>query len=431
VTQLLLPSLSPVARVVLPFRAISSWPDRLVLGFGGVAWLHFIDAAAIHPQRNASPIEHTVQFLLAVAAGPVFAWLYLRASRPVRAAGTLIAGLPLLWAGAGIHIVGTIKNGYGSGDATGIAMAFAGLGLVLLGFSKVVVLPRRWRFRILLLPTFVPLFLYVLLPGGMVTYISHAPRYQIGPQDLGAAYESVEFQAADGVTLKGWYIPSQNGAAVAVIHGSGGARIRPLEHIRMLQRNGYGVLAFDVRGHGESGGSGDALGMEGYKDAIAALAFMEARDDVEPGRVGLLGLSMGAEIALDAAVDGARPGAIVSDGAGERSINEFKTLRWTFEKALAFPSIAIQSYGSALVTGRDIAPAQATRIHKVASPVFYISGNVPSERELNREWAERTTATHELWEVDAGHTGGLKTQPAEYERRVIAWFDAHLLQQVP
>jgi hypothetical protein len=41
----------------------------------GVAWLHFIDAAAIHPQRNASPIEHTLQFLPAVAAGPVFAEL--------------------------------------------------------------------------------------------------------------------------------------------------------------------------------------------------------------------------------------------------------------------------------------------------------------------------------------------------------------------
>jgi pimeloyl-ACP methyl ester carboxylesterase len=395
-----------------------------------VAWLHFIDAAAIHPQRNASPIEHTLQFLLAIAAGPVFAWLYLKTSRSLRAGGTLIAGMPLLWAGAGIHIVGTIKNGYGSGDATGIAMAFAGLGLVLLGFSKFVALPRRWRFRLLVLPAFIPLFLYVLLPGGMVTYISHAPRYQIDPQDLGAAYESVEFQAEDGVTLKGWYIPSQNGAAVAVIHGSGGARIRPLEHIRMLQRNGYGVLAFDVRGHGESGGSGDALGMEGYKDAMAALAFMEARDDVEPGRVGLLGLSMGAEIALDAAVHGARPGAIVSDGAGERSIREYHTLKGSFEKTLAYPAIAVQSYGSALLTGNKIPPPQASRIEKVVSPVFYISGNVWTERELNGEWNEKTTATHELWEVDAGHTSGLKTHPEEYERRVITWFDTYLLQQV-
>ena len=415
--------------MVLPLRAISSWSDRLVFAFGGVAWLHFIDAAAIHPQRNASAIEHTLQLLLAVAAGPLFAWLYLKANRPLRAAGTLVLSLPMLWAGAGIHIVGTIKNGYGSGDATGIAMALAGLALLVIGFFKMVALAPRWRYRLLLVPTAIPLLLYVVMPGGMVTYISHAPRYQIEPQDLGAEYESVEFQAEDGVTLRGWYIPSRNGAAVAVIHGSGGARIRPVEHVRMLQRNGYGVLAFDVRGHGESGGSGDALGMEGYKDAIAALAFMEARGDVEPGRVGILGLSMGAEIALDAAVHGARPGAIVSDGAGERSINEFKTLKWSFEKAIAYPTIAIQSYGSALVTGRDIAPAQATRIHKVTSPVFYISGNVWTERDLNRDWEKKTTATHELWEVDAGHTGGLKTHPEEYERRVIAWFDTHLLKQ--
>lgn len=145
-TSLLLPPLSPVARAVLPVRVALSWTDRLVVAAWGIGWLHFIDAAAIHPQRNASVFEHALQLFVALAAGPALALGYLHAGRRLRAAGTLVAGLPLLWAGAGIHIVGTIKNGYGSGDATGIAMAFAGLALVALGFVKPVIRTCSRRF---------------------------------------------------------------------------------------------------------------------------------------------------------------------------------------------------------------------------------------------------------------------------------------------
>ena len=84
------------------FWAIS-WPDRLVLALGAVGWVHFIDAASFHAQPNAGPVEHTIQFVLAVAAGPLLAWLYLRGGRGLRAAGALIAGMPMLWAGSAIH----------------------------------------------------------------------------------------------------------------------------------------------------------------------------------------------------------------------------------------------------------------------------------------------------------------------------------------
>ena len=119
---------------------------------------------------------------------------------------------------------------------------------------------------------------------------------------------------------------------------------------------------------------------------------------------------------------------IVSDGAGERSIKEFLALDWSPDHAFAVPVIAAQSYGTALINRTGVPPAQETRIDRVASPVLYIAGNISSERELNRTWFEKTVVEKDLWEVDAGHIGGMKTHPREYESRVIAWFDAHLLQ---
>jgi len=406
------------------------WPDRLVFALGAVGWVHIIDAASFHAQRNAGPIEHTIHLLLALAAGPLLAAFYLRLGRKGRGVLALFAGMPMLFAGIAIHIVGGIKDGYGSGDVTGVAMAVAGLGLIGAGVIKLGAAIPRWRYRIAALPLLVPFALFVLLPGTMIVFITHAPRYEITPQDLGASYEEVEFQTSDGLTLRGWYIPSKNGAAVAVLHGSSGARIRPLLQIRMLQANGYGVLAYDTRGHGTSDGTTNALGWGAENDASAALAYLESRDDVEPGRVGLLGLSMGAEIALEMASKDHSAAAIVADGAGVRSAREIPDVGGIWDVGLMWPITGAMTVGTSIMTGEMPPSPMSGKVDEIETPVFYIaSANVFDELELNRLWFEKTTATAELWEADASHTGGLKTHPQEYERRVIAWFDAHLLQQ--
>jgi uncharacterized protein len=47
-------------------------------------------------------------------------------------------------------------------------------------------------------------------------------------------------------------VPSRNRAAVIALHGIGSDRLGVERHARMLARHGYGVLALDLRGHGES-----------------------------------------------------------------------------------------------------------------------------------------------------------------------------------
>jgi hypothetical protein len=94
----------------------------------------------------------------------------------------------------------------------------------------------------------------------------------VPPNRLGVAYEDVKFTTSDGLRLKGWYVPSRNGATVIAFPGRRG----PQKHTRMLARHGYGVLLFDRRGEGKSEGDPNSWGWGGGKDIKAAIAATSA-----------------------------------------------------------------------------------------------------------------------------------------------------------
>jgi predicted acyl esterase len=108
----------------------------------------------------------------------------------------------------------------------------------------------------------------------------------------------------------------------------------------MLSRNGYGVLIFDPRGTGES--EGDPYRWGGERDVKAALAFLRSRADVDPERIGGLGLSLGGELMLQTAGETDALKAVVSEGAGIRSIRE-QMLKSGAAKWLSAPFWATQT----------------------------------------------------------------------------------------
>ena len=56
--------------------------------------------------------------------------------------------------------------------------------------------------------------------------IDHTPR------DDGFAYEDLTLKTVDGFDLKGWYLPTHNGAAIILLHGYGGNRLEMLNRAR-------------------------------------------------------------------------------------------------------------------------------------------------------------------------------------------------------
>jgi pimeloyl-ACP methyl ester carboxylesterase len=353
---------------------------------------------------------------------------YATSGRAVRGAVAFSFGVAALSAGAVIHVIAIVKNGFGSGDATGVALVFAGPPLILLGIVMLFRAIPRKRYRVAAAPFALVVLLWVVAPLGLATYMTHAPRYEITPQDLGRPYEDVSFETSDGITIHGWYVPSQNGAAVLVAHGSGGARIRPISHARMLVERGYGVLVFDARGHGESDGGTNALGWGAWRDVVAAAVYLDGRADVEDGRIGALGLSMGAEMALEAAAHDVPLDAVVADGAGGRSFNETRSLGFSWKTAFGDSLAAALNVATVALSGTAIPTALEDQVGSITAPTLYISSTqVGEERDLNRIWIDKTTAPSELWELDAPHTGGLRTQPDAYEAKVMSFFEQKLL----
>ena len=113
--------------------------------------------------------------------------------------------------------------------------------------------------------------------------------------------EDVSFTSG-GIRLSGTLrVPSSPGRhpAIVLVHGSGPAgRGQLLPFVAPLLSRGYAVLGYDKRGVGGSEGhwlsaTFDALA----DDALAAVAFLRARPDVDPTAVGLMGASQGGWVA--------------------------------------------------------------------------------------------------------------------------------------
>jgi len=183
----------------------------------------------------------------------------------------------------------------------------------------------------------------------------------------------------------------------------------------MLIRHGYGVLAFDARGHGESDRETLAVGWGAYPDAAAAAHYLDARADVQPGRLGFIGLSMGAEIAIESAGHYDDFAAIVADGASGRTFEDARDASSpSVASSLGLGWMFLLDVAITALSGERAAPSLTSLSPLVTEPVLYIAaGNAQAERDLVTRIAERSGGEYQLWVIDgAGHTAGLATSPA-------------------
>jgi len=285
---------------------------------------------------------------------------------------------------------------------------------------------RRWR-KLLAIPVGFVVAQFVLLPFTIAAIGTHPPRLAFTAATPAGA-ERVTFPASDGVMLAAWYTPSRNGAALVLLPGAGGTRADTVSHAAVLARNGYGVLAIDPRGGGESGGHGMLWGWHGERDVAGGVTYLGGRADVDPAKIGALGLSMGGEEAITAAAADPRIATVVAEGASVRVPGDRV---W----AEAGVSGAIQAAYYPIMWGladlmTDPAPpitlAEAAR-RLGTRQVLLIESNDENDAAAGPVIRDAAPGAVELWAMpDTGHTQGLFTHPREWEARVIGFLDAHL-----
>ena len=166
---------------------------------------------------------------------------------------------------------------------------------------------------------------------GVVLYISARTGYTLVHPDRSwrldelpaesPALEPLAFPASDGTRLAGWFLahPQPQGT-VLMLHGFGANHFGLMHLAYDLYKHGLQSLLFDFQGHGASEGEVTTLGLRERQDVLGALAYLRAREDVDPNRIGVYGVSMGGATALLTISGGMGVRAIVSDSA-------FATLR--------------------------------------------------------------------------------------------------------
>ena len=399
------------------------------LALGAVA-LHVVDDNLFQPQPGTAADDHLVSGLVPIAVLAVAAVAYPRLRAGARATIAITLGM----LGVVVGIEGgyyTAKVGPSGDDYTGLLAIPAGLLLVLLG-AVTLWRSRRlddplWRryLRRSLLAVAAFVVAGQLIGGLAFGYVStHVMRPYVPTAHLSTAYEDVSFTTSDGLRLEGWYIPSKNGAAVIAFPGRSG----PQKHARMLARHGYGVLLFDRRGEGASEGDGNLFGWGGEKDIYAAVEFLETRPDVESGRIGGIGFSVGGELMLQAAAQSNGLAAVVSDGAGTRSLAEDLDDIPSPGKWIGLPFLAAKSGAVALFSNTTPPPELTELVPRIApTPLLLIWAPNSGGENMNPDYYRLAGQPKAIWAIpEAGHIQGITARPKEYERRVVAFFDRAL-----
>ena len=269
-----------------------------------------------------------------------------------------------------------------------------------------------------------------LVPFTAGNLITHAPRWAIHDAALGIAHKDVGVPAPGGRRLSAWYVPSRNGAAVLLSHGSGGSRGRVAAHVRMLARHGYGVLALDDPGNGGSAGHSNGLGDNAQPAIRVGLDWLARRPDVDPRRIAGFGLSLGWEVLLEAAARDRRLAAVVSDGA-TRPMDADAVLRPA--RVERVQGWLMGQTNPCAVSGMKPSPSLVGLMPRIAPrPVLLVAGGgFPAEIPASHRYREgRRPERRALDAAGHGPHRGPATHPAAYERRTVGFLDRALAGRV-
>ena len=139
----------------------------------------------------------------------------------------------------------------------------------------------------------------------------------------------------------------------------------------------------------------------------------------------MLGLSTGADIAIDAAGRRGDIAAVVADGSAAIGYEDIEEYSATTAHRAADVAAVQDAGGHPGPLGPEGLARRSDRAHARAHLLI-------SAGKTEKQWGElydrRGGSRSRLWYLPhAGHTAALRQYPAAYERRVVGFLDAHLL----
>ncbi len=281
----------------------------------------------------------------------------------------------------------------------------------------------------------IAIILFILITASLILSVPltkrHAQKEARTPAEVGLDYRAVFFPSEDGVTLGGWWIPSENSPRTVIfLHGFAGSMDPDVKYARVFHDHGFNVLMFDFRAHGRSSGNLTSLGAVEVKDVLGAYDFAR---QCNSWMIGLFGFSMGGRAALLTAEKYKGFAAVVSDGGPMRLITAVSAdLRRRKVPNWAAPILAGMIlfgaslrlgcnlfYNDPLTLARKMPPTPALLIHGDLDPY--------TKFEQIEKMFYNSKKMVKVWRVpNAGHREVDQSDPEAYISRVVDFFEHHM-----
>jgi pimeloyl-ACP methyl ester carboxylesterase len=260
------------------------------------------------------------------------------------------------------------------------------------------------------------------------------------PADYDLPFEELTITNSSGMELHGWYIPSKNGASVILMHGWNEFPYEMLEEAEMLYRNGYGSLLVTVRNHNFSDGDIVSFGCDDreMEDLEAWYQVLLQKDDVDPEKIGILGHSMGGSLVLQYAAQNENLKAVVAHSPFASVKDTFlTTVIWRLDLSENLEWAAVLMADPMLFWMEQEIDCNLSEVASVdvigeisPQPVYIMhAGDDDVVSSTSGELLlEAAKDPKEFWLCeDTGHHDCDTVYPAEFERRIIDFFNTNLL----
>lgn len=278
------------------------------------------------------------------------------------------------------------------------------------------------------------------IPSAFVMTVDEWASFDVSPFFM-PDFEIVHFTSRQqGLNLSGWFVPADSNAPVIILtHGLNGCKCSPriLTTAGMLHRNGFNVLMYDMREHGDSDieDGRAAIGNEEYQDLLGAWDWLINEKQFDPNRIGVFGESLGAGTTLIAFGQEPRLAAAFVDSpySDLPQIIDEELVRNNYPLFLAPGGI----FMARLVAGDNLiaySPRDAIN-NNTGRPIYIVHGTGDTRIDVHhtRQLAELATqigANVTVWLPEGvGHVEAVFASPDQYEQRLVTFFLESLSDQ--
>jgi alpha-beta hydrolase superfamily lysophospholipase len=267
---------------------------------------------------------------------------------------------------------------------------------------------------------------------------------RLTPDDLGLAYESMNFQVDDRrsarkIRIAAWWMAAGEGSSrtAILVHGYGDAKVGSIAWAPLFRSLGFNVLAIDLRAHGDSEGAYSTGGFYEREDLTQVIDQLRASRPEASRQVVLLGLSLGAAVVAAAAGRGGR-GARDDLAAVilECPFADFPGAILSHADNLGVPGSLFQMAAIRVaqwISGSDFGKVKPVdTIPKIRCPLWVIQSECdPFVSARNQARVAAAVAGRgadvgltRFWRVeDCHHIVSMAKLPAEYRRRLEAFLE--------